>query len=108
MPSDKELSQEEIDAQVYEVTRRPDPKPAGGAAPANKSAGPSAPAQPERDPLPARLTRLENDITTLKKELQALLLDLREKYLEAENPFNSPVAPSRRPASSPKTDPPKA
>ncbi len=33
---------------------------------------------------------LESDIKILKNEVQAVLLDLRDKYLEADNPFNAP------------------
>jgi hypothetical protein len=104
MPNDEELSQEEIDAKVYEVTRKPETPVTGGAAPAGKPSGSSPSAQRENEPLTARLARLESDITTLKKDLQALLLDLREKYLEAENPFNSPSASGQHQARSNKTD----
>src|SRR3972149_1527916 len=37
-----------------------------------------------------RLAQLESEIKVLKNEVQAVLLDLRDKYLEAENPFNTP------------------
>lgn len=36
---------------------------------------------------------LESDIKILKNEVQAVLLDLRDKYLEADNPFNAAPAP---------------
>jgi hypothetical protein len=36
-----------------------------------------------------KITRLENEIKVLKNEVQAVLLDLRESYLNMENPFNS-------------------
>ena len=58
---------------------------------AETSGGPSnavpASAQVEYDTIPARLSRLESNYAAVKKELQALLLDLREKLLENENPF---------------------
>jgi len=44
-------------------------------------------AKEEYDTIPARLSRLESNYVTVKKEVQALLLDLREKLLEHENPF---------------------
>jgi hypothetical protein len=107
MPSDEELSQEEIDAKVYEVTRKPEtPVTGGGAAYARKPSGSSPSTRQENESLTARLARLESDITTLKKDLQAILLDLREKYLEAENPFNSPTSPGQPQARSNKTDTP--
>lgn len=107
MPGDEEISQAEIDAQVFEVTRKPaSHSTSGGAASARKPSGSSPSAQQENEPLPARLARLESDITTLKKDLQAILLDLREKYLDAENPFNSPTAPGQPKASSHKKDTP--
>ncbi|OGO36381.1 MAG: hypothetical protein A2147_03235 [Chloroflexi bacterium RBG_16_57_8] len=37
-----------------------------------------------------RIAQLESEIKVLKNEVQAVLLDLRDKYLEAENPFNAP------------------
>jgi len=103
MPGDKEISQAEIDAKMFQVSRKPEPPPAA----AGKPSGPSASAKVERDSLPARLSSLENDIAALKKDLQDIMLDLREKYLETENPFNSPKAPGRNPSSNPKTNPPK-
>ncbi len=39
-----------------------------------------------------KVTQLENEIKVLKNEVQAVLLDLRESYLNRENPFN-PAAP---------------
>jgi hypothetical protein len=36
-----------------------------------------------------KITKLENEIKVLKNEVQAVLLDLRESYLNMENPFNS-------------------
>jgi hypothetical protein len=45
-----------------------------------------------------RVTQLENEIKILKNEVQAVLLDLRDKYLESENPFNESASP---PAQSP-------
>lgn len=44
-----------------------------------------------------RVAQLENEVKILKNEVQAVLLDLRDKYLEAENPFNT-SAPSAAPA----------
>jgi hypothetical protein len=40
-----------------------------------------------------RVTQLENEVKILKNEIQAVLLDLRDKYLEAENPFNESTPP---------------
>lgn len=40
-----------------------------------------------------RITHLEGDIKILKNEVQAVLVDLRDKCLAAENPFNTPSAP---------------
>lgn len=37
-----------------------------------------------------RIDHLESDIKILKGEVQAVLLDLRDKYLEVDNPFNTP------------------
>jgi archaellum component FlaD/FlaE len=37
-----------------------------------------------------RIAHLESDIKILKNEVQAVLLDLRDKYLEVDNPFNVP------------------
>jgi hypothetical protein len=41
-----------------------------------------------------KIAQLENEIKVLKNEVQAVLLDLRDKYLEAENPFNKQSAPT--------------
>jgi hypothetical protein len=41
-----------------------------------------------------KITRLENEIKVLKNEVQAVLLDLRESYLNMENPFNSDAGPA--------------
>ena len=41
-----------------------------------------------------KISHLESDIKILKNEVQAVLLDLRDKYLEANNPFNTPSAPT--------------
>jgi hypothetical protein len=41
-----------------------------------------------------RVAQLESEIKILKNEVQAVLLDLRDKYLEAENPFNAPLPPA--------------
>ena len=41
-----------------------------------------------------RVTQLENEVKILKNEVQAVLLDLRDKYLEAENPFNQSASPA--------------
>lgn len=41
-----------------------------------------------------RITHLEGDIKILKSEVQAVLVDLRDRYLEADNPFNVPSAPA--------------
>jgi hypothetical protein len=100
MPSDEVPSQAEIDAQVSKVSQKPGPSPVtNDAAPASKPSESSSPsAQPESESLPARLARLESDFAIVKKELQAILLDLREKDLEAENPFNAQGAPSSHPA----------
>jgi len=38
-----------------------------------------------------KLAQLESEIKVLKNEIQAVLLDLRDKYLESENPFNAPA-----------------
>ena len=39
-----------------------------------------------------KITQLENEIKVLKNEVQAVLLDIRENVLNAENPFSSPKA----------------
>jgi hypothetical protein len=100
MPSDEVPSQAEIDAQVSKVPQKPGPSPVtSDVAPASKPSESSPPsAQPESESLPARLARLESDFAIVKKELQSILLDLREKDLEAENPFNKPGAPGSHPA----------
>ena len=36
-----------------------------------------------------RVADLENEIKVLKNEMKAILLDIREQYLNAENPFNA-------------------
>jgi len=41
-----------------------------------------------------KIAQLENEIKVLKNEVQAVLLDLRDKYLEAENPFNEQSPPT--------------
>jgi hypothetical protein len=41
-----------------------------------------------------KITQLENEIKVLKNEVQAVLLDLRENVLNAENPFNASVQPA--------------
>lgn len=118
MPGDKVLSQAEIDALVSKVPTKPvsppvtkdmEPKDAGpkDVAPAStpsssSSASPSA--KSEYDTLPARLARLESNYAIVKKELQAILLDLREKYLEAENPFKVSDVPSHPPADTRQTE----
>ncbi len=38
-----------------------------------------------------KIAQLESEIKVLKNEIQAVLLDLRDKYLESENPFNAPA-----------------
>ena len=40
-----------------------------------------------------KVTQLEDEIKILKNEVQAVLLDLRESYLNHENPFNPSVSP---------------
>jgi hypothetical protein len=40
----------------------------------------------------AKIIKLENEIKILKNEVQAVLLDLRESYLNMENPFNQTAA----------------
>lgn len=40
-----------------------------------------------------RLTQLEDEIKIMKNEVQAVLLDLRESYLNTENPFAPGVSP---------------
>jgi archaellum component FlaD/FlaE len=41
-----------------------------------------------------RIAHLERDIKILKNEVQSVLVDLRDKYLEAGNPFNAPPGPA--------------
>lgn len=41
-----------------------------------------------------KITKLENEIKVLKNEVQAVLLDLRESYLNMENPFNTASNPA--------------
>ena len=38
-----------------------------------------------------KVAQLENEVRVLKNEVQAVLLDLRERCLDTENPFNEPV-----------------
>jgi hypothetical protein len=106
MSSDEMLSQAKIDAPVSKVPQEPGPSPVtNDVAPANKPSESSSPsAQPESDSLPARLARLESDFAIVKKELQAILLDLREKLLESENPFNAPAEYSSHPANTSQTE----
>ena len=106
MPSDQVLSQAEIDAMVSKVPQKPGPSPVtNDVAPAIKPSQSSSPsAQPETDSLPARLARLESDFAIVKSEMQSILLDLREKYLEAENPFNALATPNLPPANTRRTD----
>jgi len=42
----------------------------------------------------SKITKLENEIKVLKNEVQAVLLDLRESYLNKENPFNASANPA--------------
>ena len=104
MSSDEVLSQAEKDAQVSKVPQQPGPSPVtNDVAPASKPSESSPSAQPDES-LPARLARLESDYAIVKKELQAILLDLREKCLDAENPFNESTAPSHPPADTRRTE----
>jgi hypothetical protein len=41
-----------------------------------------------------KIARLENEIKVLKNEVQAVLLDLRESYLNMQNPFNVSANPA--------------
>ena len=41
-----------------------------------------------------KIAKMENEIKVLKNEVQAVLLDLRESYLNMENPFNSTANPT--------------
>jgi len=41
-----------------------------------------------------KITKLENEIKVLKNEVQAVLLDLRESYLNMGNPFNTVADPT--------------
>jgi len=36
--------------------------------------------------------RLDDDVKIIKNEIQAILLDIREAYLNRENPFNPEVS----------------
>jgi len=63
-----------------------------------------------------KVSRLENEIKVLKNEVQAVLLDLRESYLNMENPFHTASGPAaiqpiviqeRAPASEPRQGSPK-
>jgi hypothetical protein len=106
MPSDKVPSQAEIDAQVSKVPQKPGAQPATNdidtAIKPSESSSPSA--QPGPDSLPAKLAHLESDFAIVKKELQTILLDLREKLLEAENPFKAPAVSSQSPANTGRTE----
>jgi len=88
MSGDRVLTQAEIDALVAQAPQK------ATATPVNDIAKPQV--EPEYDPLPAKLTRLEANYETVKSDIQAILLDLREMYLEGENPFNSLAAASPR------------
>jgi hypothetical protein len=41
-----------------------------------------------------RIAKLESEIKVLKNEVQAVLLDLRESYLNVQNPFNVAASPA--------------
>jgi hypothetical protein len=41
-----------------------------------------------------KISKLESEIKVLKNEVQAVLLDLRESYLNVQNPFNSAAGPA--------------
>jgi hypothetical protein len=41
-----------------------------------------------------KISKLENEIKVLKNEVQAVLLDLRESYLNMENPFSAAANPA--------------
>ncbi len=41
-----------------------------------------------------RITVLEDELKILKNEIKAVLLDLREQYLNIQNPFNQNMVPS--------------
>jgi hypothetical protein len=104
MSSDEVLSQSEKDAQVSKVPQKPGSSPVtDDVAPASKPSESSPSAQPDES-LPAKLARLESDYAIVKKELQAILLDLREKDLEAENPFNAPDAPGSHSSNTRRTE----
>jgi hypothetical protein len=106
MPSDKVPSQAEIDAQMSKVPEQPGSTPvANEVAPVIKPSEATSPsAQPVPDSLPAKLAHLESDFAIVKKELQTLLLDLREKLLEAENPFKAPAVSSQSSANTGRTE----
>jgi|WetSurMetagenome_2_1015567.scaffolds.fasta_scaffold407402_1 hypothetical protein len=42
-----------------------------------------------------RITQLESELKIIKNEVQSVLLDIRDKYLEAENPFNTSATTTR-------------
>ena len=44
-----------------------------------------------------RVTQLGDEIKILKNEVQAVLLDIRESYLNRENPFNPDISPMSSP-----------
>ncbi len=63
-----------------------------------------------------KVSRLENEIKVLKNEVQAVLLDLRESYLNMQNPFQTVAGPAaiqpiviqeRAPASEPRQEIPR-
>lgn len=92
MSSDKVIAQTEADALVSKVPQKP------GLPPVTNSA------QTEYDSLAARLARLESNYAIMKKELQAIMLDIREKSLEEENPFNASSVPGTSQADTRRTE----
>jgi|GEM_PF-5295409 len=102
MPSDDKISQDKIDAQVSGGPQKPSSPPVhsdAAPAPSEYSLSPT-----ESESLPARLARLESDFATVKRELQGILTDLREKLMEAENPFKASVSLSQPQVNPPRTE----
>jgi hypothetical protein len=92
MLNDNDISRAEIEANVSKVPGKPESSldTDDTVAADKQSESSSPPSKSERESLPARVARLESDYQAVKSEIQDILLDLREKYLDSENPFSNP------------------
>ena len=55
-----------------------------------------------------RIRVLEEELKVLKNEIKSVLLDLREQYLNIQNPFNTSMAPNVAASVGPQPEKPAA